>query len=68
MLEAVPGVTDRGTPTTNHINIQIGTLVRAGMNQAPTNLGNHKDRGGVIKTTTGKPQTNGIEGIERRDQ
>ena len=65
MLAVVPGVTAHGTPTTNQVNLQIGTLVRAGMNQAPTNLGNHKDHGGVNKTTTGKPQTNGIEGIER---
>ena len=68
MLAVVPGVTVHGTPTTNQVNLQIGTLVRAGMNQAPTNLGNHKDHGGVTKTTTGKPRTIGIEEIERRDQ
>ena len=67
MLEVVPGITTLGTPTTNQVNLQIGTLVRAGM-KAPTNLGNHKDHGGVTKTTTGKPRTNGIEEIERRDQ
>ena len=75
----VHGLTAHGTITTNQTNgntitqilmmmvpWQIGTLVRAGMNQTPTILGSHKTRGGINSTTTGKPQTNGIEGNELR--
>ena len=74
----VHGITAHGTTTTNQTNgkiitpiqilmnpWQIGTLVRAGMNQTPTILGNHTTRGGINNPTTGKPQTAGIEGIER---
>ena len=75
----VHGITTHGTITTNQTNgntimqiltmmvpWQIGTLVRAGMNQTPTILGNHTTRGGINNPTTGKPQTAGIEGIELR--
>ena len=43
---------------------QIGTLVRAGMNQKPTPHGNRLTRGGINNPTTGKPKTNAIAGTE----